>query len=49
MARVFRITPATFRNADVGCLGAALLVLLTAGGVFGLVAMVWWMVANGPQ
>jgi hypothetical protein len=44
-----RITSATFRDANVGCLGATLLVLLTAGGAFGLVAMVWWMVAHGPQ
>lgn len=36
----------TFRDADVGCLGATFLVLLTAGGAFGLVAMVWWMVAK---
>ena len=43
------ITSATFRDVNVGCVGASLLVLLTAGGAFGLVAMVWWMVAKGPQ
>ena len=36
----------TFRGTEVGCLGGALLVILTAGGAFGLVAMVWWMVAR---
>jgi hypothetical protein len=46
MASWFGITSGTFRDANVGCLGASLLVLLTAGGVFGLVAMVWWMVAQ---
>ena len=34
----------TFRNVRVGCLGAAVLVLFTAGSIFGLVAMVWWLV-----
>jgi hypothetical protein len=34
----------TFRNVRVGCLGAVLLVLFTAGSAFGLVAMVWWLV-----
>jgi hypothetical protein len=34
----------TFRDVRVGCLGAVLLVLFTAGSVFGLVAMVWWFV-----
>jgi len=38
--------PEALRRADVGCLGATLLVLLTAGGALGLVAMVWWMIAN---
>jgi hypothetical protein len=43
---VLGVNAETFRDANVGCLGASLLVLLTAGGVFGLVAMVWWMVAQ---
>jgi hypothetical protein len=34
----------TFRDVRVGCLGAVLLVLFTAGSVFGLVAMAWWFV-----
>ena len=36
----------TFRDTEVGCLGACLLVLLAAGGFLGLVYMVWWMVAR---
>jgi hypothetical protein len=43
---VFRHAAESLRNAHVGCLGASLLVLLTAGGAFGLVALVWWMVAQ---
>jgi hypothetical protein len=39
MASCFGITSRTFRDANVGCLGASLLVLLTAGGALGLVAM----------
>jgi hypothetical protein len=31
-------------NSGVGCLGAVLLVVLTAGGAFGLVALTWWIV-----
>ena len=34
----------TFRDVEVGCLGAVLLVVFTAGAMFGLVAMVWWLV-----
>ena len=49
MRGLLNITSATFRDVNVGCLGATVLVLLTAGGAFGLVAMVWWMVAKGPQ
>jgi hypothetical protein len=29
-------------KADVGCAGAVVLVLLTAGGILGLLAVVWW-------
>ena len=43
------VNAGTFRDANVGCLGATLLVLLTAGGALGLVAMVWWMVAHHPS
>lgn len=46
MPPVFRHLHESLRDAQVGCLGAVLLVLLTAGGAFGLVAMVWWMVAQ---
>ena len=34
----------TFRDVRVGCFGAVLLVLFTAGSVFGLVAMAWYFV-----
>jgi hypothetical protein len=36
----------TLRDVNVGGLGASLLVLLSAGGALGLVAMVWWTVAR---
>ena len=39
----------TFRDVRVGCLGAVLLVLFTAGSLFGLVAMVWWLVWKNEQ
>jgi hypothetical protein len=38
----------TFRHVRVGCLGAGLLVLFTAGAIFGLVAMAWWFVLKDP-
>jgi hypothetical protein len=38
----------TFRNVRVGCFGAVVLVLFTAGSAFGLVAMVWWLVWKKP-
>ena len=31
-------------KSGVGCFGAILLVVLTAGGAFGLVALTWWTV-----
>ena len=31
------------------CIGAVLLVLFTAGSVFGLVAMVWWFVSKNDM
>ena len=34
----------SLRNSNVGCLGAAALILLTAGGALGLVALTWWTV-----
>ena len=40
------ISSGTFRNVQVGCVGAVLLVLFTAGAMLGLVYMVWWMVAH---
>ena len=40
------INAGTFRNMQVGCLGAVLMVLFTAGAILGLVYMVWWMVAH---
>ena len=40
----FGVNAGTFRNVRVGCLGAALLVLFTAGAMLGLVGMVWWLV-----
>jgi hypothetical protein len=32
----------TFSGLEIGCVGAVMLVLLTAGVMFGLVALVWW-------
>lgn len=32
----------TFRDLEIGCLGATLLVLFTAAVMLGLVMMVWW-------
>ena len=40
------VNAGTFRDAQVGCVGAVLLVLFTAGAMLGLVYMVWWMVAH---
>jgi hypothetical protein len=34
------------RFHPIGCLGAAVLVLLTAGGALGLVALLWWTVLS---
>ena len=34
----------TFSGLEIGCVGAVMLVLLTAGAMFGLVALVWWTV-----
>lgn len=34
----------TFSGVDIGCVGAVILVVLTVGGVFGLLAMAWWTV-----
>jgi len=43
------VNAATFTNVRVGCLGATLLVLLTAAAMLGLVGMVWWTVSrNAP-
>jgi len=43
----FKLIPSdTFRGTEVGCLGGVLLVVFTAGSIFGLVAMVWWMIAR---
>ena len=43
------VNAGTFRNVRVGCLGAVLLVLLTAGSMLGLVGMVWWLVWRNSQ
>lgn len=34
------------RFGPTGCLGAIVLVLLTAGGAIGLVALLWWTVLS---
>lgn len=34
----------SLRDADVGCLGAVLLVLFTAGSIYGLIVIGWWLV-----
>jgi hypothetical protein len=43
------VNAATFSNVRVGCVGAVLLVLLTAGAMLGLVGMVWWIVSHNAQ
>ena len=43
------VNTSTFRNVRVGCLGAVLLVLLTAGAMLGLVGMVWWVVSHDAR
>lgn len=37
-----------FADAGLGCAGAVVVVLLTAGAMFGLVAMVWGSLQGGP-
>ncbi|HEX8913490.1 MAG TPA: hypothetical protein VF796_14115 [Humisphaera sp.] len=42
MRSTLGIRSGLFANSGLGCLGAALVVVLTAGALLGLVAMAWW-------
>jgi hypothetical protein len=39
---ILGISSGLFGNAGLGCVGATLVVLLTAAAMLGLVALAWW-------
>ena len=41
------LNASTFRDVEVGCVGATVPVLFTAGVTFGLVVLLWWVVLSG--
>ena len=44
---IFGHVHASLRGANVGCVGATLLVLFCVAAIFGLVLLAWWPVLGG--